>query len=270
MKSGCGAIRLAMTLALCLFTTCVLAQVGGIKVKGNWDIHNATGQTAYDFHLEVWSDSNLNFISSVNGAFGSFSHSSGQLDPREKKYHWSDGEVPHCTKTHVGLELWQKERNKIHIRKAFWTDKNGRQIVGGNVRLPGFEVTPWGAPPGGSSHATLRIRNDMEDPMVIKNFSWALTTTETALPDLRFKPSGLGNSVPDFRIDSFFDVFVDITDLIKPDDFLLFQGQVYDDDGNYYGDFIYEHQHGTIPEPASLLLFAAGLAPLGIPLRKRL
>lgn len=270
MKPRCRVIRLATMLALCLFAPSALAQP--VKVKGNWDIHNATGQTAYDFHMDVYSDSNLNFISSVNGAFGSFSHSSGQFNPLVKKYHWSDGEVPHCTKTHVGLELWQKEKNKIVIQQAFWTDKEGKKIppLGGFVRLPGFEVTPWGAPPGGSSRATLRMRNDMEDPMVIKNFSWALMATETALPDLRFKPDGLGNDVGDFSIgvQSFFDVFTELE--IKPDEFLLFQGQVYDDGGNYYGDFIYEHQHGTIPEPASLLLFATGLVPLGLRLRKRL
>lgn len=272
MIPRCDVIRLAMMLALCFFVTTVLAQVGGVKVKGNWDIHNATGQTAYDFHMDVYSDSNLNFISSVNGAFGSFEHSSGQFNPLVKKYHWSNGEVPHCTKTHIGLELWQKEKNKIVIQQAFWTDADGNKIppLGGFVRLPGFEVIPWGAPPGGSSRATLRMLNDMEDPMVIKNFSWSLMTTETALPDLRFQSGGLGNSVGDFnlRAQSFFDVFTELE--VEPDEFLLFQGQVYDGDGNYYGDFIYEHQHGTIPEPTSLLLFATGLIPLGIRLRRRL
>lgn len=272
MKLRCGFIWLATMLALCLFATSAPAQVGGVKVKGMWDIHNATGQTAHDFHMDVYSDSNLNFICSWSGAFGSFSHSSGQFNPLVKKYHWSDGDVPHCTKTFVGLVLWQKERSKIAIQQAFWTDQNGKKIptLGGWVRLPGFEVTPWGAPPGGSSRATLRMRNDMEDLMVIKNFSWALMATETALPDLRSKPGGLGNNVDDFTIgvQSFLDVFTELE--IKPDEFLLFQGQVYDDGGNYYGDFIYEHQHGMVPEPASLLVLAAGLVPLAIRLRKRL
>jgi hypothetical protein len=146
MKPGCGAVRLAMMLALCLFAAAAFAQVGGVKVKGNWDVHNAAGQTAHDFHMDVYSDSNLNFISSVNGAFGSFSHSSSPNNPLVKKYHWSDGQVAHCETTHIGLELWQKEKNKVVIQQAFCTDKDGKKIppLGGCVRLPGFEVIPWG------------------------------------------------------------------------------------------------------------------------------
>jgi hypothetical protein len=212
---------------------------GIISLSGTWDIVNNTGQPANDFHIDATSDSNLVFVSSVNGAFGSFSNGQSIYNSQIKKYDWSDGNVAPGDDTTIGLELKQETFNKITLY-AYWT-KNGNQI-GGAVPLPGFSVVP----PGGNGPATVTMDN------------------------MTFNPGGLGTSVPDFTIpaDSSFDMVTGLQ--LDSGDWLLWQGQVYSDaeHTDLIASFVDQHEHDT-PEPASLLLLGACLLIAAAWARKR-
>ena len=236
---------------------------GASIVKGNWDIVNKTGQQANDFHIDAYSDSNLKFVKSVNGAFGTFNHGQSIFNPLVKQYDWSNGIVPNGGITHIGLELSQDAANAINIQQAFWT-LNGVKI-GGFVKLAGFEVVP----PAGNLNVRVRLMNETPPgepniPIFIRNASWRVNNAPTPLEDLLY--NGIGPTTPtptpNFRIDSFFDVFPNLP--LQNGDYFLLQGQVYGDEAgtDLIGNFVYEHEH--IPEPASLLLVGAGLLALGL------
>jgi hypothetical protein len=236
---------------------------GIISLSGTWDIVNNTGQPANDFHIDATSDSNLVFVSSVNGAFGSFSNGQSIYNSQIKKYDWSDGNVAPGDDTTIGLELKQETFNKITLY-AYWT-KNGNQI-GGAVPLPGFSVVP----PGGNGPATVTMTNGSDSSIYIDNVSFSVDSTETPLDNMTFNPGGLGTSVPDFTIpaDSSFDMVTGLQ--LDSGDWLLWQGQVYSDaeHTDLIASFVDQHEHDT-PEPASLLLLGACLLIAAAWARKR-
>ncbi len=235
-----------------------------ITVAANWDIVNNTGQLANDFHIDAYSDSNLTFVSSINGAFGSFSNGQSGFNPLVKNYDWSDGNVAAGAATHIGLELLQQTWNNINIQQAYWT-KDGNKI-GGFVPLPGFKVVPA----GGDGPAIVTMSNESATGIYIGNASYSVGGTETPLGSMMFNPAGLGTSISDFSIpaNSFFDIFTDIQ--LDGGDWLLWQGQIFSDSAHQdlIGSFVDQHEHDT-PEPAGLLLTGAGLLAAAAFARKR-
>jgi hypothetical protein len=158
--------------------------------------------------------------------------------------------------THIGLHLTQEEANSINIQTACWTDNGVR--LNPCVPLAGFTVRPAAGPAG----ADVRLEVPGADPVFIADFSFMVSPTPVPLPDLNFGLPGF-TSVPDFTIDSFFDVFVDLN--VAPGSFLIMQGRAFSDPDrqDLLYSFAVQHEHG-VPEPGSLALLLTGLAALAL------
>lgn len=262
VKFNPTSVYAALSISSILLLSIPSAQAAMVQVSGNWDIVNKTGQAANDFHMDVYSDSNLIFHDSFNGVFSNFSHGQSPFNPLVKKYDWSGGTVPNGGKTHIGVELWQNDKNGINIQDSYWT-KDGQKI-GSSVKLPGFDVTPFGGPPGSNIPSRLRLFNDTSEQIFIHDFSYSINALDTPLDMLMFNESGLNIPVSDFSIapNSFSDVFNDVE--IPSGYFLVFQGRSCEDVdcAILSGNFVGEHLHASIPEPTSTLSFLA-LGTLG-------
>lgn len=270
---------------------CEIPAANALWVGGNIDVHNNTGETVNDFHIDGTIKSTVKptlglEIGYANGTdFPNFDHSITHVsgDIWNFSAEWSGLNVISSKTGHFGLFFDAYCRNVWTDLDGYWT-KDGTQI--GNWPILGFEVpTHWWDPPeqqvfrlqGAGIDTTIQqfdmlLMDPPEDPVSVfeslnadsmnSNGEWIAVPVVDAAPDSQ------GTPLP---ADSFFDVFTElVVGPIQPDQWLVTRTNVIwpgEPDGRW---FFHVHQAHPIPEPATMLLLGSGLLGLaGFTKKKR-
>ena len=257
-----------------------------LRMGFNEDIHNGTGQDAYDFHIEGTLKSSTppkqlaNYIYPVSPIpgfdwtydGGTITHMGGNI------YHYSGGwsgttPVKTSQSIHVG-KYWDETCHNIFVDVVgWWTDRDGNRITTNtsDVPLVGFDVQDHILNPDVGLPQTLTLYNaNPEVPMQIMGLQVATLPSPgemVELPDLVEDSEVLAQlEWTDFRNDSFFDVFyeINLTEagfVIPADTFMVTRGYVLDPTDGLYHFFAHAHT-SHVPEPGSMALIGVGLLAL--------
>jgi PEP-CTERM motif len=275
-------VKLVLTRILPILIAVLLCEIpaaNALWVGGNIDVHNNTGQTAHDFHVEGTIKSTRtptlplqigytdgtsfpNFTNSITHAGGDIWNFSAA---------WSGLNVNSSQTGHFGLFFDVYCRNVWIDLDGYWTDLSGNRI--GNWPILGFEVpTHWWDPP---SEQLFRLQGDTGDVGIYT----AIQQMDMLLVDPPENPESLFDSlnvndmesigdwksvVPSLALpialpaDSFFDVYTElIVGPIEPDQVLLSRTLAMWDGEERW--FFHVHQAHPIPEPTTLFLLGSGL-----------
>ncbi|MFH1731716.1 MAG: PEP-CTERM sorting domain-containing protein [Planctomycetota bacterium] len=201
--------RLGRILLTVAFVTVVCNSAFALKVGFNPNIHNNTGQPAYDFHWEgivksstvpVQVATACFVITPIPGFDWTYSGSTFvEIAPDEYLYSggWSGNvPVPHCSTIHVGKYFDVGCHNTFMDIRGWWTDASGAKLnpSAGNeeppgsgtyvsdVPLIGFEVQDHILGPPGPQ--TVTIQNATTEEILVRDYEAALAPRGLELMDL--------------------------------------------------------------------------------------
>jgi hypothetical protein len=172
MDLASGSRVRAIQVLVCLFIAffCLPYIANALWVGGNIDVHNNTGQDAYDFHIKGVIKSTcpptlgkaIGYVTLPDGNVlyppdptYSINHISGDLWSFDAEWKWPFG-IPHCSVGHFGLFFQACCRNVWVNLDGWWTGENGEPI--GDWPILGFEVPKhhWDPP----EEQFFRLRGD--------------------------------------------------------------------------------------------------------------
>ena len=263
----------------------------------NADIHNGTGQDAYDFHIEgILKSSKVpvqlnNYVYPKTAIAGfDWTYDGGTITPLSGNYYkysggWSGSvPVPPSSTVHFG-KYWDEECHNIFVElTGWWTDENGDKIVpdgggsypyGNDAPLVGFEVLDQILEPNPLPQ-TLELQNWTGNPLSIQGLQIALTEDDIRLEDLVEDSSVLeallwqtvgGPLTLDQGSGQVFDL-AEFGVIVPPRTTLITRFWVEDPTDGIYRFSAHRHT-SHIPEPTTFVMAIVGLMSLAVFARRR-
>ena len=273
-----------------------------LRVGFNPNIHNGTGQPAYDFHIEGVLFSQTTPVQykdvvfdvprgSIPGFDWTYNGSTLVQDPADKyMWHYSgswSGTVPvqPCQWIHIGKKWDVHCYNVLMDLRGWWTDATGAKINPSagtpgtppgtwvsDVALLGFQVEDLAAP------QTVTLQNATTEQAQFKNFEVAVTSVEVPLENMmEGDPLMDGLSWVELVGDTpmalapggtaTFDLGVAGVQ-VNPATFLMMRGYEWDPSTGEFAFFADLHEsHHLIPEPGGLAM--VGLALMAVRRKRR-
>jgi hypothetical protein len=241
----------------------------------NTDVHNGTGQDAYDFHLK----GRLGHGTSIGGTY----ISSVDVTPFDWGWDgvtWLPGgfeggwsgttPVPNCKTIHVGM-WFDRDQNFMYDVVGWWTDINGNKI-NPLAGTPGVTPGTWysDVPILGfgveDATSTLTLQNATTEAVLFRNLQVAISPSIVPLANLNESLVLPWTSLTDSTLSSGSSTTFDLTSFGIPSlatlpvtSTLVIQGEVFDQtlNGGAGGYRWFDEQH-QIPEPSTLLLGGIG------------
>jgi hypothetical protein len=186
-----------------VYTVAILFMTGTTTAQGdtyyvNKDMHNGTGQDAYDFKIILGGAQNIIWHFDGYENDNHFDDFDWEVVDGNTVLDWNDpnpGPIPDCNWVHVGYE-YTKNNGPAPVLLACWTDANGDPITGGDVNQP----TPYFEredPQDPCSGVNIIFTNDLEteETVTVENVYYTVYQQPLSLDQLNQQNAQLASDL---------------------------------------------------------------------------